>query len=444
MSEHRPHFATRLGVIAATVGSAVGLGNIWRFPYEAGNHGGGAFMLCYILFVVLLGVPTICAEFALGRGSHRGLPGAFRWGSKSKKWDILGYAGIISAFMIISFYSVVAGWTLQYISDSASGFFQSADEATIHTHFTNFIGGGGAVAWTVVFLLLNAAVMIGGVQKGIERVSNILMPLMFVIIVAFVINSLCLPEARHGLEFLFKPDFSKLTPSVIIGAMGQAFFSLSLGLGCMVTYASYFPDNTPIIKSSFQIAFLDTLVAVLSGIIVFPAVFSFGLSPTEGPTLVFEVFPNIFHSMPGGRIWSILFFVLLAVASITSVISMSEIAMAFLCDMKKMSRKTATLIITGICIITASLCSLSFGPFAKLNLFNIFNNVSSNILIPLGGMGICLFVGWKLKKSVLEEQWLGKTKVPRWLFNFIFVCVRYIAPAGILAVFISGLFEINW
>ena len=439
MSTSRTQFSTKLGILAATVGSAVGLGNIWRFPYEAGQGGGGAFLICYILFVFLIGVPAICAEFSLGRFSRSGMPVAYRKAASSRRWDFIGYASVIAAFLIISFYSVVAGWTLEYIVDSVLGLFQSTPDSSRHAQFADFTGSWKAVGWMVVFLLINAVVMLGGVQKGIERVSNILMPLLFLILIAFCINSLTMSGASEGLGFLFKPDFTKLTPEVVLGAMGQAFFSLSLGMGCMVTYASYFGDDTPLIKTSIRIALLDTLVAIMAGIIIFPAVFSFGMSPAEGPTLVFEVLPNIFHAMPGGRIWSTLFFILLATASLTSIISDSEIIVAFLCDDLSMSRRNATIVVTAISIVTGMLCSLSFGPLANLNLFNLFDFISSNILMTLGGLGICLFVGWKMDSKEVENQLRHENGHKNALYRYILFCIRYVAPAGILIVFIAGL-----
>lgn len=439
MKENRGQFTSKLGVVAATVGSAVGLGNIWRFPYETGTNGGGAFLLCYILFVFILGVPTICAEFSIGSFSKRGMPMAYRVTAGSRRYDFLGYASILAAFMILSFYSVVAGWTLEYIVDSTAGFFKEEFSGDLHAQFAEFTGGWTAVAWTVVFLLINAVVLLGGVQKGIERVSTILMPILFLILIAFCINSLTMPGAAAGLDFLFHPDFSKLTPGVILSAMGQAFFSLSLGMGCLVTYASYFKDNTPLIRTSVEIAALDTLVAILAGVIIFPAVFSYGMSPAEGPTLVFEVLPAIFHSMPGGMFWSLLFFVLLAVASLTSIISVSEIVVSFLVDEFNLKRRTAILIITIVSCITGTLCSLSFGPLANLDLFNLFDYISSNILMPLGGMGVCMFAGWKMKQNDLKSRLRNDPMVSELSFRYVSFCMRYIAPPLILCVFIYGL-----
>ena len=440
MSDKRTFFSTRLGVLAATVGSAVGLGNIWRFPYEAGTHGGGAFLLCYIFFVFLIGVPVICSEFAMGRRSRTGIPGAFQHLNKGRGgWNWIGWIGIAGAVMIISFYSVVAGWTLEYTIDSSVGMFSDHVQHNRHAEFLAFTQGWKPSLWVVVFMGINGLVLLGGVQKGIERVSNILMPLLFLILLAFCINSLLLPGAGDGLRFLFHPDFSQLTPSVILGAMGQAFFSLSLGMGCMITYASYFKDDTPLMKTSIQIATLDTLVAILSGVIIFPAVFSFGMSPAEGPTLVFEVLPNIFQQMSGGRIWSTLFFLLLAVASLTSLISVSEIAIAFFVDHLKMKRPMATLTVTLVGTILGVLCALSFGPLKNLDLFNAFDYISSNILLPLGGMSTSIFAGWVMKRSTLYAELQGKGKLPRAAGEAIVISLRCIAPACVLAVFIAGL-----
>ena len=248
-----------------------------------------------------------------------------------------------------------------------------------------------------------------------------------------------MPGFGDGVSFLFHPDFSKLTPDVILSALGQAFFSLSLGMGCLITYASYFSDNTPLVETAGQIAILDTLVAILAGIIIFPAVFSFGMSPAEGPTLVFEVLPGIFNQMSGGSIWSTLFFILLAVASLTSIISVSEIVVAFLSDEIKISRTTATWVLTAVTIVTSTLCSLSFGPLKSTNLFNIFDYVSSNILMPLGGIGVCLFVGWKMKIEDAIGELHQKTGVPMWLVKIILLIIKYVAPICILTVFLAGL-----
>lgn len=310
--KERALFATKIGVVAATVGSAVGLGNIWRFPYEAGTHGGGAFLIVYIACVFAIGIPVMCSEFIMGRSTHRNVKGAFKMLTNRSGWHWVSYVGIMASLMILSFYSVVAGWTMEYLYQSVVGNFGTHTAEDFTRQFTEFsMSPWRPVMWTFIFLGLNFLVLRRGVQKGIERLSNILMPILFIILIIFAINSLLLPEAAKGISFLFNPDFSQITPKVVLGAMGQAFFSLSLGLSGLLTYASYFSDNTPLVRSAGIIAILDTLVAVLAGIIIFPAVFSFGAEPTAGPKLVFEVLPNIFQQMPGAYMWSVLFFVLL-------------------------------------------------------------------------------------------------------------------------------------
>ena len=377
----RAQFNTKLGVIATTVGSAVGLGNIWRFPYEAGIHGGGAFLLLYILFIFILGIPVLCAEFAVGKSTRRGIFGAFESLKPGSRWSAVGYIGILASVMILSFYSVVAGWTIEYFFSSAAGDFSNASEAQLHSHFGELTAGWRPILWTLVFLAINYVVVVRGVQKGIEKISNILTPLLFLLIVAFCINSLMLPEADKGLSFLFSPDFSKITPSVVIGALGQAFFSLSLGLGCMLTYASYFNSKTDIVKSATITASLDTAIAVMAGILIFPAVFTYGFSPSGGPRLVFEVLPAIFNQMAGGRIWSTLFFFMLFLASLTSTISMSEIAVAYFTEEKQMKRGRACALTIGIAMVFGVLCAMSFSYFSgwrlpligELNFFGWFD-----------------------------------------------------------------------
>lgn len=443
-SAGRAQFATRLGVIATTVGSAVGLGNIWRFPYEAGTSGGGAFMLFYILFIFLLGVPVICAEFIMGRGTRSNILGAYRKLAPRSAWPWAGYLGIIASVIILSFYSVVAGWTLEYLTCSITGQLRFDTVEQFHAHFGDFSAGTRAVVWTVIFLLLNYLILSRGVTKGIERMSNILMPLLFLLLIAFCINSLTLDGASKGLRFLFAPDFSKITPGVILSAMGQAFFSLSLGLGCMTTYASYFSDRTRLGRSALITASLDTAVAVLAGVIIFPAVFTFGMSPQAGPTLVFEVLPAIFNQLPAGMLWSALFFFLLALASLTSTISMSEISIAYLVEEKKLKRSTAVVVNTLVAMVLGALCALSFGPLGSATIFGktifgLFDYTASNILLPLGGMICAIFVGWVIDRRFVRSQMTCNGSFTSPLLPVVSFCLRYIAPVAIALVFLNSL-----
>lgn len=444
-NDNRAQFSTRLGVIATTVGSAVGLGNIWRFPYEAGTHGGGAFLITYLCFIFAFGIPILCAEFMIGRGTHSNIFGAFRQLRSSGKWHWVGYIGIVASIMILSFYSVVAGWTLEYLYQSITGALNLNSQEAYHAQFQQFsTHPWRPLLWTILFLIVNFVIVIRGVQKGIERMSNIMMPILFLILIIFCVNSLLMPGAKEGLEFLFSPDFSKIDSSVMVSAMGQAFFSLSLGLGTMMTYASYFSKETHIVKSATITACLDTTVAILSGVIIFPAVFTFGVSPTQGPALVFEVLPNIFNQLPGSTIWSILFFFLLFIASLSSTISMSEVSIAYFTEEKKMSRNKATILNTAIALIFGTLCALSFNcldniTIAGMTIFSIFDYVSSNILLPAGGMFISFFAGWLLDRSFIHDQLTNNGSVKVRVTKAIIFSLKYVAPTGIILVFLSSL-----
>lgn len=443
-SGNRAVFATRFAAIATTVGSAVGLGNIWRFPYEAGTHGGGAFMICYMAFVLMLGVPVLCAEYCMGRATRSNVNGAYRRLAPGEKWYYAGYLGITASLLILSFYSVVAGWTIEYCLTSASGLLDFSNRSAGHSQFLKMTSGWRPVIWTVIFLLCNSYILMRGVSKGIEKISNILMPLLFLLLIAFCINSLMLPGRDEGLGFLFKPDFGRINSKVLLGALGQSFFSMSLGLGCMMTYASYFSADTSLGKTALMTALLDSAVAILAGVIIFPAVFSFGLSPEAGPTLVFEVLPNIFMRLPGGRIWSTLFFLLLFMASITSTVSMSEISITFFAEEKKMSRRKATLLSSAISLAGGLLCALSFGPLRDLtvfglNMFNLFDYVSSNICLPIGGMICSVFVGWRMDKKLMKDQFTndGRKKFP--FFGLLIFFLKWICPAAIFLIFLDSM-----
>lgn len=443
-SRDRAVFATRFGAIATTVGSAVGLGNIWRFPYEAGIHGGGAFLICYMAFVFIIGIPVICAEFCMGRQTRSNIFGAYRKLRPGSPWYLAGYIGILASILILSFYSVVAGWTVEYCLTSAFGQLDFTDTATGHRQFMEMTTGWRPVVWTVVFLLCNFIILIGGVTKGIERASNILMPLLFLLLVSFCINSFTMPGFYEGLSFLFSPDFSKITPSVLLGALGQAFFSLSIGLGCMMTYASYFNNNSRLGKTAMTTALLDSMVAVLAGIIIFPAVFSFGLSPEAGPTLVFEVLPYIFSQLPAGVIWSTLFFLLLFLASLTSTVSMSEISITYFCEEKKMSRKRATIVSSLLGLAGGLVCALSFGPLSHVTIcgqtfFSLFDYLSSNICLPLGGMICCVFVGWFVDKKIIRDQFTDRGKYRFPLLGVLVFCLKWICPIAIFLIFLNSI-----
>lgn len=445
--KNRAQFTTRLGVIATTVGSAVGLGNIWRFPFEAGMHGGAAFLLVDLFFIFIIGIPVICAEFIIGRHTGSNVRRAFGMLTKTKAWGLVGYGGIVASILILSFYSVVAGWTMEYIFQSVNGFGGAESVEDLHGRFDAFsTSDWRPLMWTIIFLAINYFILARGVEKGIEKISNVLMPILFFILILFCVNSLLLPDASEGLKFLFHPDFSQLTPSVVLSAMGQAFFSLSLGLGCLITYSSYFKKDTPLLRTAGIMASLDTLVAILAGIIIFPAVFSFGQEPAAGPKLVFEVLPSIFTHIPFGGFWATLFFILLFLASLSSTISMSEISIAWLTDEFSMSRRKATAINIIIAMVLGSLCALSFGSLngfkiCGMTIFNLFDFVSSNILLPIGGMAISIFVGWVLDKKIIRAELAvnDRHKGVEFMIPAVIFCLKYFAPLCIALVFIYGL-----
>ncbi|MGL4293589.1 MAG: sodium-dependent transporter [Bacteroidales bacterium] len=442
---NRTTFATKLGVIAAAVGSAVGLGNIWRFPYETGQNGGGAFLIIYLICVAVLGVPLIISEFLLGRNSKTNVGGTFKKLAPKTHWGVIGYLSVLASFMILSFYTVIAGWTLEYIWQAVSNGFVGQSAAELKTAFTAFSTDTyKPIMWLGIFLIANYFIIQGGVKNGIEKASNIMMPLLFVLLVVFCVRSLFLPGASEGLSFLFQPDFSKITSNTVLRAMGQAFFSLSLGMGCLITYGSYFNKETRLGKTAATVAVLDTLVAILAGVMIFPAVFSFGISPSAGPDLVFITVPNVFMQMPGGYIWSILFFLLLAVAALTSTVSMFEVVTAFIHEEYKMSRKKATAIVIGACFVVASVCSLSIGPWSEYTLFgktvfDLFDYISANILLPLGGLLVSVFVGYRLDKRITYMEVTNDDSIRIWYFKPLIFILKYLAPVAIVLIFLSGL-----
>jgi len=401
-------------------------------------------MICYLAFVFLIGVPVLCAEFIMGRGTRSNIFGAYRKMRPGHNWHLAGYIGILASILILSFYSVVAGWTIEYCLSSLFGQLNFSNTEIGHGQFVRLTTGWRPVVWTVVFLACNFFILIGGVTKGIERASNILMPLLFIILIAFCINSFTLPGFQEGVTFLFRPDFSKITPSVLLGALGQAFFSLSLGLGCMMTYASYFSSDNRLGKTAVTTAVLDSMVAILAGVIIFPAVFSFGISPEAGPTLVFEVLPYIFNQLPGGAIWSTLFFLLLFLASLTSTVSMSEISITYFCEENRWSRKKSTVVSSLIGLAGGLLCALSFGPLSDftvcgMTFFSLFDHLSSNVCLPIGGMILSIFTGWHIDRKFVKDQLtdFGKYRFP--LLRPLVFFLRWICPSAIFLIFLNSI-----
>lgn len=446
----RATFGSKIGVILATVGCAVGLGNIWRFPYMLGENGGAAFLLVYISCILFLGIPVMITEFFIGRYSRKNAAGAFKVMAPGTKWSVIGYNGVTAAFLILGYYAVVSGWTLEYIVQAFSGSLEGKNATDFADEFTAFSTGVfRPILWTVVFIALTHIIIISGVKEGIERASKVMMPVLFLILIALCVRSATLPGASEGLTFLFNPDFSKIDSSVVLSAMGQAFFSLSIGMGCLITYASYFGKQTNLQTTALQVTILDTLVAVLAGVMIFPAVFSFGIEPTTGPELVFITLPNVFEQLPFGNIWSFVFFVLLALAALTSTISLHEVSTAYVHEEYHVSRKKAAIIVSVGVTIVGILCSLSMGVLSSytlfgLNFFNLLDFVTAKIMLPLGGMMICIFTAKRVDKLLLKEEVTNHGTIRFYFFSTYVFFVKYIAPIAIGLIFLNELGLLNW
>ena len=438
----RVGFATRLGAIAAAVGSAVGLGNIWRFPYEAGVNGGGAFILVYIACILVMGIPVILSEFIIGRSTHTNMKAALMKLSPGKRYFLFTYICILGSFVVIGFYSVVCGWIIEYLYQAALGNLSGHSPQEYSDMFTSLVTNPWrCVGWTVIFLVLNFIVMSRGIEKGIERVASIMMPLLFVILIVFCVNSLLMPGASKGLKFLFYPDFSQLTMRGVLDAFGQAFLSLSIGISCLVTYSSYFKDDTSLTKDATTVAVLDTLVAILSGVMIFPAVFSFGVEPTAGPRLIFEVLPGIFQQMTGGYVWALLFFLLVFFASLTSTISLSEIPITFLIEEHKLSRPRAIAWTALFTFALAGVAALSFNVLDDVKIFgkSIFDAMdyaASNVFMLIGGLFTAVYVGWILDRKVVHDQLTNGGRLKGTLEPYLIFCLRYVAPISIIFIFL--------
>ena len=444
----RSTFGSKFGMLAAAVGSAVGLGNIWKFPYLAGENGGGAFIIVYLLCVLFLGVPALLSELSLGYiGRSNGI-GAMRNITGNNRWSIIGILGFVGAFAILGFYFVVAGWSLEFVFQSVMGSFAGQSDDVIAQNFDTFrFDTWRPYLWTIVFVVLTAIVLYAGVEKGIEKWSKVLMPILFFILVYLCGYAIFLPNSEVGYRFYFDFDFSKINADVVIAALGQSFFSLSLGMGAIMIYGSYIEEGTNLAKTSMQIALLDTLVAVLAGLVVFPAVFSFGIDPAAGPQLVFITLPTVFAQMTGGYFFSILFFLLVAVAALTSTISIMEVQTATIAEEFKMNRKVALGVMSVIMVVIGCMCSYSLIPieggnelaFFGVSLFDVFDILTSYVILPIGGLLILLFLGWFYKKEDLYDILVVETKCSEGLFKVYYFFLRFIAPLLLLIVFLQQL-----
>ena len=429
----RASFGGKLSVILVAAGSAIGLGALWRFPYIAGKHGGAAFLLVFLLSIFVVGIPAMLAEFAVGRRTKKNAVGAFR--TLSKRWSWLGYSGVLGALLISGYYYLIAGWSLQYFADSVTGgMFNSS--LSFKEQFDLFQASWKPLLWGVVFILMTHFIVARGVEKGIEKASKVMMPLLFVILIIMAVRVAFMPGAAEGYKFFLSCDFAEaFKAETIMMAIGQAFFSLSVGMGCMVTYASYFKQDNNMVSTSFNVSILTLLVSVLAGLVIFPAVFSAGLQPTEGPALVFVTLPEIFKGMPLASVWSAIFFLLVILASLTSTISFHEVLTAYFAEEFGLTRKRAAMVTTVVSIL---LSIVTFFSLFGVDFFNIFDYVTANVLMPLGAMFTCIMAVWFMKKDFMKNELTNNGVCNRRLTPVILFMLRFITPVLILYIFIKN------
>jgi NSS family neurotransmitter:Na+ symporter len=442
MKEKRSTFRSKLGMVAAAAGSAVGLGNIWRFPSETADGGGAIFIIIYLACILFFGIPLMMAEFLIGRSSKANAAGAFKKLAPGTPWKWVGRLGVLTGFIILGFYMVVCGWTVDYFIQSVTGSLKGVNDFS--ANFSSLLANRPKqVGWMFFFVILTAYFIFAGVQKGIERSAKILMPLLFLLLVILVVRSISLSGAGAGIDFLFKPDFQEVKSTVFLDAMGQSFFSLSLGMGCMLTYASYFTENSNLTATAVKVSLLDTAVALLAGLVIFPSAFALTANPDTivsdlvkgGPGLLYITVPELFNQMPGSMIWSAMFFLLLTIAALTSTISLMEVVTIYIQEEHRVSRKEGLLLVVlGVLILgTVSALSPSF--------FNGLDMISAKIMLPAGGLFISLFAGWYLDKRIIQLQLTNNGKI-RFGVNFLKVysfILRYLAPVAILLIFLYGL-----
>lgn len=451
-SNTHPLWSSRFAFILAATGSAVGLGNIWKFPYITGENGGGAFVLVYLACILLIGIPVLIAETLLGRRGRQSPVGSMQQLTQSEGasswWRLIGWNGVIASFLVLSFYAVIGGWSLVYVGHAATGEFLCADSGAIGALFGGLLSSPGAMLfWHSLFMLLVVFIVARGVRHGLEKAITWLMPLLFILLLVLVAYAMTTGEFGRGVAFLFMPDFSSLTAEGVLVALGHAAFTLSIGIGVMMAYGSYLPDGVNIPKTALTIALLDVVVALLAGLAIFPIVFAEGLQASEGPGLIFQTLPLVFGQMAGGGFFGTLFFILLAMAAITSAISMLEPVVEWLEERKGISRLKGALLggvtiwFVGIGTVLSFNHWADFYPLAFIpgmdgrNIFGIFDFMVSNLMMPLGGLVIALFAGWVLRRETLDQE-LGLTGGIREVFLFV---LKYITPLGIAGVFLYNL-----
>lgn len=422
-----------LGFVLAAVGSAIGLGNVWRFPYVAGEYGGGAFVLVYLICVFTVGVPIMLAEFLIGRKMQRNCVGAFAMLRPGSPWALTGWLGIISGFVILSFYAVVGGWVLHYTFLAVLNSFSGSPPEQISGLFSNLLDNTALkIFWHLVFMIATTLIVVGGVQSGIERGNKIMMPLLFMLLGVLMIYAIQTPGAAAGLDFLLSPRWNQLTPTAVLEALGQAFFSLSLGMGAMITYGSYLERETNLVEASVLIAIADTLVAILAGLVIFPLVFTFQLEPGAGPGLIFQTLPIALGQLAGGHILGIAFFVLLTFAALTSAISLLEVVVAYFVDELNVKRAKATWIVAGVIFV----CGLPSA--AWIGVLDFMDTLATNYLLPIGALLIALFTGWVLRQSERQPEF-ENTHLPPIAYQGWLLFVRVISPVAVGIIIVHRL-----
>lgn len=442
----RDNFGTRFGILAAAAGSAIGLGNIWKFPYIVGQNGGAAFILVYLGCIILIGIPIMLSEFAIGRKNQVNAVESFKKIAPKSKWHWTGFLSVSTAFIILSFYAIIAGWVFSYIWRSATGALKGIPADKFGDYFNTLTANPLEPAFmTLLVLVITAIIVFFGVKTGIEKFSKFAMPLLVGLIVILMIRSVTLPGASAGLEFLFKPDFSKLEVSGVLEALGHSFYTLSLGMGIILTFGSYIKKDENIVTLSYQVAIADTIIALMAGVVIFPAVFAYGLEPSAGPGLLFITLPAVFKAMPLGQMFEFLFFTLIGIAALTSTVSLLETIVTFVSEQFKFNRTKAIIIVTASLFALAIPSVLSFGPLSEikiikgLGIFDSLDFITANVFLPIGGILICLFTAWVWGTNKAEEEITSQGKYKFKQNKLHEISVKYVAPLCILIIFLYGL-----
>ncbi|RRN71175.1 sodium-dependent transporter [Peribacillus simplex] len=438
-------WTSKLGFILAAAGSAIGLGAIWKLPYMTGENGGGVFFLLFILFTLLIGAPILIAEFTIGRNAQKDAISAYKYIAPGKPWVLIGYGGVVASIILLSFFSVVGGWIISYLARSLTGSLSNLTQTEYGNFFNTIISNPyETVIAQLLFMVLTIWVVQGGVSKGIEKANKYMMPSLFILFIILLIRSLTLDGAMEGVKFFLKPDFSALTGETILLALGQSFFALSVGVSVMVTYASYLSKKEDITKSAFSVVGLNIFISLLAGLVIFPAVFALGFSPSSGPGLVFVVLPAVFNEMALGGIFMVIFFILLLFATLTTAFSILEIVVAAMIKGDTAKRKKASWIAGSFVFLIGIPSALSFGVLSDVKIFNLSifdlaDYLTSNIALPVGALFISLFIGYQMKRIEVQKEFETGADSGRSLFKLWYFLIRYIVPIMIILVFLNSI-----